>query len=65
MKKTLFLFFFGAFILMGHAQSYWNTAGKLLLKIEEVTLYTIEQQKLIEDLQKRLSEIENKKGGQQ
>jgi len=38
--------------------------GKLLLKIEELTLYTIEQQKLIEDLQKRLSEIENKKGGE-
>jgi hypothetical protein len=38
--------------------------GKLLMKIEELTLYTIEQQKLIEDLQKRLSEIENKKGGE-
>jgi len=38
--------------------------GKLLLKIEELTLYTIEQQKLIEGLEKRLSEIENKKGGE-
>jgi len=36
--------------------------GKLLLKIEELTLYTIEQQKLIEGLEKRLLEIENKKG---
>ncbi|MCL2291408.1 MAG: hypothetical protein FWC34_12020 [Bacteroidetes bacterium] len=38
--------------------------GKLLLKIEELTLYTIEQQKLIEALEKRLSELENMKGGQ-
>jgi len=38
--------------------------GKLLLKIEELTLYTIEQQKLIEALEKRLSELENKKGGE-
>ena len=36
---------------------------KLLLKIEELTLYTIEQQKLIEKLESRLSNIENKKGG--
>jgi len=36
----------------------------LLQKIEELTLYTIEQQKLIEDLQKRLSELEAKKGGE-
>jgi hypothetical protein len=38
--------------------------GKLLLKIEELTLYTIEQQKLIENLQKRLTEVENMKGGE-
>jgi hypothetical protein len=38
--------------------------SKLLLKIEELILYTIEQQKLIEDLQKRLSELEIKKGGE-
>ena len=38
--------------------------SKLLLKIEELTLYTIEQQKLIEALEKRLSELENKKGGE-
>jgi len=43
----------------------------LLKKIEELTLYiigqekqAIEQQKLIEDLQKRLSELETKKGGE-
>jgi len=43
----------------------------LLRKIEELTLYiigqekqAIEQQKLIEDLQKRLSELETKKGGE-
>jgi hypothetical protein len=45
--------------------------GMLLRKIEELTLYiikqekqTIEQQKLIEALQKRLSELESKKGGE-
>jgi hypothetical protein len=38
--------------------------GKLLLKVEELTLYTIEQQKLIEDLQKRLAELESMKGGE-
>jgi hypothetical protein len=50
-------------ILLGEMQS------KLLQKIEELTLYLIEQQKhsteqqkLIEDLQKRLSELEIKKG---
>jgi hypothetical protein len=37
--------------------------GKLLLKIEELTLYTIEQQKLIDSLETRLSEIEKQKGG--
>jgi hypothetical protein len=43
--------------------------GKLLMKIEELTLYLIEQQKnqieqqrIIEELQKRISELENKKG---
>ena len=36
----------------------------LLRKIEELTLYTIEQQKLIEELQKRLAELEAKKGGE-
>jgi hypothetical protein len=38
---------------------------KLLLKIEELTLYAIEQQKLIEDLQKQVKELHrsNKKGG--
>ena len=38
--------------------------AKLLQKIEELTLHAIEQQKLIEELQKRLSEIEDKKGGE-
>jgi len=38
--------------------------AKLLQKIEELTLHAIEQQKLIEELQKRLSELENKKGGE-
>ena len=45
--------------------------GKLLQKIEELTLYVIEQQKqateqqkLIEELQKRLSELASKKGGE-
>ena len=38
--------------------------AKLLQKIEELTLHAIEQQKLIEKLQKRLSEIEDKKGGE-
>ena len=44
--------------------------GKLLMKIEELTLYlieqqkqTIEQQQFIEELQKRLSELENREGG--
>jgi ABC-type Fe3+-hydroxamate transport system substrate-binding protein len=31
--------------------------GKLLLKIEELTLYTNKQQKLIEDLQKQINEL--------
>jgi hypothetical protein len=46
--------------------------GMLLRKVEELTLYiieqqkqTVEQQKLIEALQKRLSELENKKGGEE
>jgi uncharacterized coiled-coil protein SlyX len=33
-------------------------------KIEELTLYTIEQQKLIEDLQKQVKELLQTKGGQ-
>jgi hypothetical protein len=32
--------------------------GKILLKIEELTLYTIEQQKLIEELQKQVNELQ-------
>ena len=47
-----------------HGLDLGDMQGKLLMKIEELTLYTIEQQKLIEDLQKRLAEIENKKGGE-
>lgn len=39
--------------------------GKLLMKVEELTLYIIEQQKLIDDLQKRLTELETKKGGKE
>jgi hypothetical protein len=35
--------------------------GKLLLKIEELTLYTIEQQKLIDNLAQRISELETAK----
>ena len=38
--------------------------AKLLMKIEELTLYTIEQQKLIEDLQKQVKELQQTKGGQ-
>ena len=38
--------------------------AKLLQKIEELTLHAIEQQKLIEELQKRLSGLEDKKGGE-
>jgi len=38
--------------------------GMLLRKVEELTLYAIEQQKLIEELQKRLLELEGKKGGE-
>ena len=38
--------------------------AKLLQKIEELTLYAIEQQKLIEELQKSLSELKDKKGGE-
>jgi len=38
--------------------------GKLLLKVEELTLYLIEQQKLIEELQKHLSELEDREGGE-
>jgi len=35
-----------------------NMQNKLLLKIEELTLYTIEQQKLIEELQKQVKELQ-------
>ena len=38
--------------------------GKLLLKIEELTLYIIEQEKQMKEMQKRLSELEEKKGGE-
>ena len=38
--------------------------GKLLLKIEELTLYAIEQQKFIDAIERRLSEVESKKGGE-
>ena len=40
--------------------------GKLLLKVEELTLYIIEQQKLIEGLQKQVKELQktNEKGGE-
>ena len=38
--------------------------AKLLQKIEELTLHAIEQQKLIEELQERLSGLEDKKGGE-
>lgn len=30
---------------------------KMMKKIEELTLYTIEQQKLIEDLQKQINQL--------
>jgi hypothetical protein len=36
----------------------------LLRKIEELTLYVIGQQEQIQELQKSLSEMENKKGGE-
>jgi len=36
----------------------------LLRKIEELTLYIIGQEEQMEDLQKRLSKLENKKGGE-
>ena len=44
--------------------SLGDMQAKLLQKIEELTLYAIEQQKCIEELQKRLSELEDKKGGE-
>ena len=37
--------------------------GKLLMKIEELTLYIIEQEKQLKELQNRISELEDKKGG--
>ncbi|MCL2130833.1 MAG: hypothetical protein FWH36_00030 [Lentimicrobiaceae bacterium] len=39
-------------------------SGKLLLKIEELTLYIIEQEKQMKEMQKRLSELEAKKGSE-
>jgi len=36
----------------------------LIRKVEELTLYIIEQEKLMKKLEKQLSEIENKKGGE-
>ena len=38
--------------------------GKLLMKIEELTLYIIEQEKQLKELQNRISELEDKKGGE-
>ena len=38
--------------------------GKLLMKIEELTLYIIEQKKQLKELQNRISELENKRGGE-
>jgi len=38
--------------------------GKLLQKVEELTLYIIEQEKQMKELEKRLSEIENERGGE-
>ena len=37
--------------------------GKLLLKIEELTLYIIEQEKQLKDLQKQINELKQTKGG--
>jgi hypothetical protein len=39
-------------------------SGKLLLKIEELTLYIIEQEKKVQEMQKRLSELEARQGGE-
>ncbi|MFA5463747.1 MAG: hypothetical protein WC265_06695 [Dysgonamonadaceae bacterium] len=38
--------------------------GKLLLKIEELTLYIIEQEKQLKDLQKQINELKHTKGGE-
>jgi hypothetical protein len=38
--------------------------GKLLMKIEELTLYIIEQEKQLKELQSRFSELEKKEGGE-
>jgi len=67
MKKITIIIFFGVLFFGVNAQNTSNLGdmqSKLLLKIEELTLYTIEQQKHIEVLEKRLSELENKKGGE-
>ena len=37
--------------------------GKLLLKIEELTLYIIEQEKQLKELQKQIDELKQTKGG--
>ena len=78
MKKILFFFLFGTLILWAAAQNKENghlpnipsaaeveenginlgeMQGKLLQKIEELTLHIIQ-------LEKRLAEIEDKKGGE-
>jgi len=38
--------------------------GKLLQKVEELTLYIIEQQKQMQELQKQIDELKAKKGGE-
>lgn len=38
--------------------------GKLLLKIEELTLYIIEQEKQLKELQKQIDELKQTKGGE-
>jgi hypothetical protein len=38
--------------------------GKLLLKIEELTLYIIEQEKQLKELQKQINELKQTKGGE-
>ncbi len=39
--------------------------GKLLLKIEELTLYIIEQEKQLKELQKQIDELKQTKGGEE
>jgi hypothetical protein len=38
--------------------------GKLLLKIEELTLYIIEQEKQLKELQRQIDELKQRKGGE-